>query len=292
MNPIHKPNSYLLQTRYHETYAIANIVNNVLADPFPYCRNLNDFYGDNQSVGFATPFPKFSAFHQFIEFVLRDYINEDVSAFDLDSSRKNFDLVKRFQKDNKFLLPINHGLSCHGLEHDSFEVWLQEHGKDLDSAQDDDVSDYYEDLYLTEAFDQYIFQTAQEVFFIMFLNRQTLLDFNELIARNAIEPLLLDEVDSEYKKYFSGSGRLRRVKIPRWVKNAVFHRDRGHCVFCNKDVSGTLSLQNENNFDHMVPLSHGGINDVTNIQLLCDKCNLAKSDGEARTSATCERWYK
>lgn len=290
--PPKRPNPYVLQTLYHETYAIANIVNNVLANPAPYCRNLDDFYGDNKSVGFAVPFPKFSAFHQFIELILRDYINEDISGLDLASSRNNFRLVKDFQKDHMFLLPINHSLSCHGLEHASFETWLQEQGKNLDSAEDDDVSDYYEELYSTEAFDRFILQTVEEVFFIMFLNRQTLLDFNELMSRNAINPIQLDEVDGDCKKYFSGSGKLRRVGIPRWVKNAVFHRDRGRCVFCNKDVSGTLSLQNENNFDHIVSLSKGGLNDVSNIQLLCDKCNFAKSDGEAKTSATCERWYK
>lgn len=292
MNTGHRVNPYLLQTRYHETYAIANIVTNVLADPVLYCRSLDDFYGDNPSVGFAIPFPKFSAFHQFVEFVLRNYISEDISAFNLNTARDSFRFFKKVQKGIKFFLPINISLSYHGLEHDSFEAWLSEQGKNIESASEDDVSGYYEDLYLTEAFDMFISQTVQEVFFIMFLNRQTLLDFNDLIARNAIDPILLDEVGSDYKKYFSSSGKLRRVKIPRWVKNAVFHRDRGHCVFCNKDVSGTLSLQNENNFDHIVPLSKGGINDVSNIQLLCDKCNLEKSDSEPKTSATCEKWYQ
>jgi 5-methylcytosine-specific restriction endonuclease McrA len=31
-------------------------------------------------------------------------------------------------------------------------------------------------------------------------------------------------------------------------------------------------------FDHIIPHTHGGANSVKNVQLLCRKCNLVKSD--------------
>ncbi len=48
---------------------------------------------------------------------------------------------------------------------------------------------------------------------------------------------------------------------------------RGKCAKCRKSIGAR-------NFhcDHIYPLSKGGANTADNIQLLCPKCNLAKSD--------------
>ncbi len=61
-----------------------------------------------------------------------------------------------------------------------------------------------------------------------------------------------------------------RTAIPETIKLLVFTRDEGKCVRCG---SG------ENlHFDHIIPVSKGGGNSEDNIQLLCDHCNLQKSD--------------
>jgi len=59
--------------------------------------------------------------------------------------------------------------------------------------------------------------------------------------------------------------------IPSKVKALVYKRDKGRCVICNRK---------ENlHFDHIIPMAKGG-SSVTakNIQLLCQKHNLAKRD--------------
>jgi len=59
--------------------------------------------------------------------------------------------------------------------------------------------------------------------------------------------------------------------IPSNVKKEVWKRDRGFCVLCgsNKNL----------HFDHDLPFSRGGTSlTVKNIRLLCQKCNLSKSD--------------
>lgn len=64
--------------------------------------------------------------------------------------------------------------------------------------------------------------------------------------------------------------QLARISIPDEVKLLVFARDEGKCVRCG----ATERLQ----FDHIIPVAKGGGNSEKNIQLLCDHCNLEKSD--------------
>lgn len=62
----------------------------------------------------------------------------------------------------------------------------------------------------------------------------------------------------------------KRPPIPKEVADAVYSRDRGKCVYCGS----TENLQ----FDHIIPFSKGGATSVENLQLLCQKCNLEKSN--------------
>jgi 5-methylcytosine-specific restriction endonuclease McrA len=57
------------------------------------------------------------------------------------------------------------------------------------------------------------------------------------------------------------------------------------------DLSGLVNIENSENYDHIVPLASYGLNDVTNIQLLCSKCNKKKSGGTAITSYKYQTWY-
>jgi len=62
----------------------------------------------------------------------------------------------------------------------------------------------------------------------------------------------------------------RRV-IPTQVKLEVWKRDRGKCVVCG--------ATDELTFDHIIPYSKGGTSlSAKNIQLLCERHNIAKRD--------------
>jgi len=59
--------------------------------------------------------------------------------------------------------------------------------------------------------------------------------------------------------------------IPSWVKLEVWKRDQGRCINCG----ATSHLH----FDHIIPYSKGGSSkDTKNIQILCERHNLAKRD--------------
>ena len=58
--------------------------------------------------------------------------------------------------------------------------------------------------------------------------------------------------------------------IPANVKREVWRRDEGKCVECGSKNN----LEN----DHIIPVTKGGSSTARNIQLLCERCNRAKSD--------------
>lgn len=63
----------------------------------------------------------------------------------------------------------------------------------------------------------------------------------------------------------------RRRIIPSHVKLEVWQRDGGKCARCG--------AKDELHFDHIVPFSKGGTSETAeNVQLLCARHNLAKSD--------------
>jgi hypothetical protein len=61
-----------------------------------------------------------------------------------------------------------------------------------------------------------------------------------------------------------------RERLSPEVRRAVWTRDEGKCARCGS--------RERLEFDHMVPVSRGGINTERNIELLCAVCNRAKSD--------------
>ncbi len=61
-----------------------------------------------------------------------------------------------------------------------------------------------------------------------------------------------------------------RESIPQEVMDKVWNRDGGKCVKCGS--------QENLEFDHIIPFSKGGATTYRNMQLLCKKCNLEKTN--------------
>lgn len=126
---------------------------------------------------------------------------------------------------------------------------------------------------------------AEEVFYLVFGNRRLLLNFNTLIIKT------VQSVEFP-AKHLTLKKRLKRKSPPKWVQLAIFHRDKGRCVFCNADLTCLINTLGVKNFDHIVPLDLYGTNDPSNIQLLCDNCNKKKSNKRGRTSDNYIPWWE
>jgi hypothetical protein len=272
---------HLFEGRFYETYYFSNVVRNVLHDQFSYLRNLDEFYGDDRYLAYVSPFSKWSAFHSFIAFLIDNLLHEEMDKIDLDNRRADlvrFAGIPSAIRDLKpTSLPINDALAYYRIEHTPFATWLSERSTDFNEADADDVYDYYQDLRLEGPLDSLVERATEEVFFVLFQNRGLLLIFNDMMARQVADANN-DAIPEDLGSHFASPGMLRRARVPAWTKRAVYFRDRGFCALCRRDVSGSTNVSNLANYDHVVPLAQGGLNDVTNIQLLCEDCNLRKGD--------------
>ena len=76
-------------------------------------------------------------------------------------------------------------------------------------------------------------------------------------------------------KLVSSSPKYQRIRtpIPGVLRHEVFKRDGYKCVECGaKNNDTTLHI------DHKTPIAQGGTDELDNLQTLCGKCNLAKSN--------------
>ncbi|GAB6254540.1 hypothetical protein PSKAS_00620 [Peribacillus sp. N1] len=129
-------------------------------------------------------------------------------------------------------------------------------------------------------FDELIIHSA---FQVIFLDRKFLHDFHLELA-DFIEDYI-DDIKTSHPDYVTEKNRIKRQRFPKWLTDAVFHRDKGTCSKpeCRCDLTKLIRPQNTIHIDHIVPLKLFGSNDASNFQLLCEKCNTSKG---ARSTAT------
>jgi hypothetical protein len=287
-----------IEPKFFETYHYADVITAVVEERFDHLRLWDEFLCDGAVAALVAPYVPESAFHAFIAFVIDRLLYDYTVDFDLDQKQalaRSFERIPVALADlDPFTLPVERAMKTRRFDFESFVEWLKSHGKEFAAAEPDDINEYFQDLRLCGPYEELVARSAREVFFTLFTNRTLLLQFNAILAEHVADLAAQDddeELVQAVAHYFERPGVLRRAHMPEWVRRAVFFRDRGRCVGCHTDLSGVVSLWSAENFDHMVPLASGGLNDVTNIQLLCAACNKQKADGAAFTSGMYEDWY-
>ncbi|WP_320019937.1 HNH endonuclease signature motif containing protein [Labilibaculum manganireducens] len=263
---------------YFRTYYFTNICDSVIEDTFPYVTTLNDFWGDGKFAYFLKPFQKYSVLHQYIDFCIDRLIYE--------ANKGLGELSIEQLKTKEFW--INEALNYHKIEHETFSDWLVS-ANDTHNHPEDLLSEYFFDIEMSDAFSMLKYQMVEEAFYVLFLNRKFLQAFNlEMAEMFNVEHI---EDFNEESIYLKKNETLKRTRIPKWAERAVFYRDRGKCTACNKDLTGLFNISNKYHIDHIIPLSANGLNDVSNLQLLCETCNTSKGGKIWATSTNYEKWY-
>ena len=269
-----------IEMNYYNVYYYCNIIDNLIGlftSSLDWVRTgaqfTEPFFEENPAC-----FPKYSALHAFCEFAIRQLMFEDAEdqiteiqnkCNELKIAHKAKRLRIAFQESERgsCLLEVDHLFRMYGIAHETFFAYLIKNDFD-------DMVDAYSDFTCFDIdLDQALEKLTREVFYILFQNRELLFRLNTYLANANPWPA-------------------KRCSIPKWVKRAVKYRDRGRCVCCGKDLSGLLDCEDEASvhFDHIVSLHDGGLNDVSNIQLLCKECNLLKS-ADSYTGITYKDWY-
>lgn len=263
--------------RYFDVYLLCQAADKLLRGGFE--RNVADFFeplfGND---GDTNKFRKYSLLHDYCEWVIRQNVwDEEVNIVDV--IREEHKHKASFGTDGALWIDRAINFYCKPKEKCDFLSWVETSSpKPIEQLEDYEVDDlrydYLQELQLcSEEYDTCVRQLTQEMFYILFQNREFLYNFNSgLAAYNQSEN--------------------KRISIPQWAQRAVFFRDHGYCVFCGQDLSGTLHItgDREIHYDHIIPLDAGGMNDISNLQLSCQKCNLEKSS-TSDTSVHYQQWY-
>lgn len=230
---------YYYEARGFSVYYFANAIHNIIRDSQSYIRGIEDILGDMQTLNLMRSFHRFTNLHHFSEVIIRMIIEEEADHLD----EKPAHFLREFLRASA--VPFG----------------------------PDDLSDQDSFFTYTSESDRYhtaIEDLTDEVFHVLFNDLQFLQRFNRLCA-NYIDGSGFGE------ELRTRKGHLKRVALPVWVRKAIFHRDKGECRDCKRSLALIVNQIETERYDHIVPLARFGANDITNIQLLCEPCNLKKS---------------
>lgn len=276
---------YLIHN-YFNSYYYSNKISNIIIDRWVYLGFISQFFDLVPIITLIKPWQKESIFHKFIYYVVSTTIEDE----SYESAVEQLETVKSRGEKELGQIYIERVFAYYKIECFPFKEFCT---KDVNSIIEDDFYEYYNELLICADIEKLFKVISDEVFYILFNNRILLLNFNWIIS-SYIDDIVIEQIEDDFKEYsiyLKKDGQLKRKYIPKWVKNAVFYRDRGKCSLCKKDLSGLFSINNTLEFDHIIPLRLGGTNDVSNIQLLCKECNNKKGDKDIVTSNYYEKWF-
>lgn len=159
---------------------------------------------------------------------------------------------------------------------DAVATYMQKHRQDVNA---DALWKYFEDIFrwVQNNFGKYD-KTMKGVEWGLLYNahKDDILDPVEL-QKQVKELLVDDEVQKKsavYEYLLTGQQKVLNLRtFSERERITMYHRQNGLCAICGKpfDIK-------EMHGDHVIPWSKGGITDLSNGQMLCTTCNIAKSN--------------
>lgn len=89
------------------------------------------------------------------------------------------------------------------------------------------------------------------------------------------------EEERERKKELRTIQQAERNKLTKKLRYEILERDHYKCAICGRSANDGIILH----VDHIIPISKGGETIPSNLQTLCEDCNLGKSDKLPNQSA-------
>jgi HNH endonuclease len=283
-----------LDHRHYRTYEIALGITQAVG-PSGDLRDL-EMLADG-IADYLPPWQKETAVHKFARFIADGMFLEDTEGRYIEVYEHDDGTIR-----TERYLPVDIAMSSYGIGSDEMFTVPERDGREVREGnvirweESSRVADacyaYTLDLQLTDDYDRLLEHVTDEVFHTIFPNRVLLSRLHEVLAlyvRGNDQEMLADEPGTA--KFFTKNGRLKRVSPPRWARRAVYFRDQGHCATCGADLTGLIDPLPAEQFDHIVPLSLGGLNDVSNLQLLCQQCNREKAAKLIEPGTRLRRYY-
>jgi HNH endonuclease len=288
-----------LDHRHHRTYEIALGITRLVSRS----GDMGKFeFLDDSITDFLLPWQEVTAVHQFARLVAYEMFLQDTEGPYIRGNERDGSGNLKPQR----YLPVDCALLSYGLVNvdEIFLVpprdgeWVKDRDRNIRSWQEsskveDACYEYTRYLQLTGVYEELIGRLGEEVFHTIFPNRALLGRIHEILSFyvRGKGPDFFAE-NPEFAHLFEDEGVLKRVDPPKWVRDAVFFRDRGCCVMCGRDQTGLMDPQAAPHLDHIVPLEFGGLNDLSNMQLLCAACNGRKGDDLIPASTLHKRYYE
>lgn len=159
-------------------------------------------------------------------------------------------------------------LYSYDIDFDSREVAYKNQLDEYEDPSEWKYSNYLSDV----ALEKVVPNITEEVFTVLFSDRELCQTMNESISE-----IISELSKSDNPTLLKEDGVIiRNTYWPKWVIQALVYRDKGRCAYCLKDITGVISTGSNYHIDHIVSLNQGGTNDPTNLQILCESCNLTK----------------
>jgi 5-methylcytosine-specific restriction endonuclease McrA len=72
--------------------------------------------------------------------------------------------------------------------------------------------------------------------------------------------------------------RQQKLKIDRNILFILWHNQKGRCFYCHEELISDCTNRKSPHIDHKTAISKGGGNNIENLCLTCQFCNLAKNN--------------
>ncbi|HAV1378311.1 TPA: HNH endonuclease [Vibrio parahaemolyticus] len=242
---------------FSESYAFADKVrkaifeSDYIIDPLDVASDL-----DNQ----ITKPQKITLLHDYIDYLVTDHL-----TFYFRGGGWEYE-------DMAPILPM---LESHQIEFLELDEYIKDWYRDDDTGETIEVTEDHIEMFKHQyAFEyiepivdkQFIPIIVTEVFSLLFADREAMKVFNLKVAESI------------------GQRTQRNTYWPKWLERALFCREKGLCAICKSDLSSMFHTHGKLAIDHIVPIALNGVNDPTNLQILCQTCNGQKSGSSIKTS--------